>query len=184
VNSSAHSDFFDTARIPDDAFACSYDFANRSPARHPVIGHDGAPNLPKHFMHSIRHDITAASSTRRSRLPGASPCSDGREKLPISMANRFVAATLVALIAAISLPAHSTQAPLPGSLSKQSGMSHADAHFRIGIRIVSSCRVFVTGQGEVRSTCSSALTPPPLIVAINSIQNRSQNPSREYAITF
>jgi hypothetical protein len=127
-------------------------------------------------MHSLHHDITATSSKSPS-LPR------GLTKFPVDMAHRLAAVALLALIVAIPLAARST--PLPSGTLERGGISHADARFRVGIRIVSSCRVFVTGQGEVRSSCGSSWTPPPHIVAIRSIQNASQSGQvREYAITF
>jgi hypothetical protein len=190
VNSSTHQALFSATQ---HAFLtmhspAAYDFANRSPACHLGGDHDGFPNPPKHSMHSIHPDIKATSAKSPSHSRGSSlytPCSNSLTKRPGGTAKRFAAIALLALTFAIPLPALSTQAAPHGGATEGSGISRADTHFRVGIRIVSSCQVFVTAQGEVRSTCSSSWTPPPHIVAITSIQNESQSGMRrEYAVTF
>ena len=102
--------------------------------------------------------------------------------------------TVVALALAMAFavlansPVHAAQAMSLGSSSAAASSMRGGAHsgeFRISMRIVSSCKVFVSTQGEVRSACAYVRTPPPQILAITSMQNSPVSDQvREYSVTF
>lgn len=99
------------------------------------------------------------------------------------------AALLLALAIVTGAPVRAAQAlPTMGSVSASASSMRGAApssQFHVRMRILSSCQVFVTSLGEVRSNCSYAQTPAPLILAITSMRNSPVSDQvREYSVTF
>jgi hypothetical protein len=91
---------------------------------------------------------------------------------------------LMILLGVLCLGTAHAKSPAAAGTSGSSGNVRS-SQFRITMRIVSSCKVFVTAQFEVRSSCSYAQTPPPQIMAIVSLQNSPVSDQvREYSVTF